>query len=215
MEIIVLTPVRILGDGLKSCFSRRSDISICAIVSELASLRESLSNFTPDLILVDVTQGIDLYDTRLIAQEYPELVMVALGLEEKRQEVIHCGKCGFSGYVARDANVDTLCKSLLDIINGRLTCPAEITKELLKALFRADLPSFETAQDYTLTRRESDVLKLIGHGYSNKEIARELVLSVATIKHHVHSILTKMKLVRRAQAMRKVREEPWLVSSSK
>jgi DNA-binding NarL/FixJ family response regulator len=215
MEIIVLTPVRILGEGLNACFSQHPDISICAIVSELAALSESLAKFTPDLILVDVTPGVDLYDIRLIAQEHPELTLVALGLAEQRQEVIACGKAGFSGYVARDANIDTLCKSLLDIVNGRLICPAEISQELLRALFRDDQPSTEPLPDFSLTRRESDVLRLIGQGYSNKEIARELTLSVATVKQHVHSLLTKMKLVRRAQAMRKVRDAPWLVSSSK
>ena len=215
MDIIVLTPVRILGEGLNACFSRRPDISICAIVSELAALSESLSKFTPDLILVDVTQGVDLYDLRSIAQEHPELALVALGLAEQRHEVIECGRAGFSGYVARDANVETLCKSLLDIVNGRLICSAEISKELLRALFRDDLTSSEPTPDYSLTRRESDVIRLIGQGYSNKEIARELMLSVATIKHYVHSILTKMKLVRRTQVMRKVRDTPWLVPPSK
>lgn len=51
-----------------------------------------------------------------------------------------------------------------------------------------------------------------GRGLSNKEIARELVLSVATVKHHVHNVLDKLKLPRRAQAMRRVRDAPWLVS---
>jgi two-component system, NarL family, nitrate/nitrite response regulator NarL len=56
------------------------------------------------------------------------------------------------------------------------------------------------------------VLQLIGRGLTNKEIARELNLSVATIKHHVHNVLEKLNLPRRAYAMRRVRERPWIAS---
>jgi len=63
-----------------------------------------------------------------------------------------------------------------------------------------------------ITAREGEVLALIGQGLSNKEIARELTLSVATVKHHVHHILEKLKLARRAEAMRRVRDAPWLAS---
>jgi len=64
--------------------------------------------------------------------------------------------------------------------------------------------------DIALTRRESEVLELLGRGFSNKEIANELCLSVATVKHHVHHVLEKLQLQRRAQAMRRVRDAPWL-----
>jgi len=64
--------------------------------------------------------------------------------------------------------------------------------------------------DFDLIRRESKVLELVGRGLSNKEIGCELSLSVATVKHHVHHILEKLKLSRRAEAMRRVRDAPWL-----
>jgi DNA-binding NarL/FixJ family response regulator len=54
------------------------------------------------------------------------------------------------------------------------------------------------------------VLELLGRGFSNKEIANELCLSVATVKHHVHHVLEKLNLQRRTEAMRRVRDAPWL-----
>jgi two-component system nitrate/nitrite response regulator NarL len=141
-----------------------------------------------------------------------DIALVALGLTEQRHEVIRCGRAGFTGYIAREAGVDTLCKALLDIIGGRLACPAEISSSLMHALFRIDAPPQEAGLDRSLTRRESDVLQLIGRGLSNKEIARELVISVSTVKHHVHNLLDKLQLQRRSQAMRRVRDAPWLVS---
>ena len=80
-------------------------------------------------------------------------------------------------------------------------------------LFRKGPHVEEPLSDPALTRREKDVLRLIGQGHSNKEIASELYLSVATVKHHVHHVLEKLNLPRRAQAMRRVRDAPWLVST--
>ena len=114
-----------------------------------------------------------------------------------------------------DANLafDELRKSLSDV-SWSTACPAEISGGLLRALFGDDLPD-ESATDASLSHRESEVLQLIGGGLTNKEIARELSLSVATVKHHVHSVLTKLQLPGRAQAMRRVRDAPWLAAGSR
>ena len=210
MRIIVLTPVRLLGDGLEACFQRRDDITVVSVVADLHALRATMESTSPDLALIDVTQGVDLYDVRSIAVEYPRVALVALGLTEQRQEVIRCGRAGFAGYVSREASIDALCKSVADVVEGRLACSPEISGGLLRALFRMGALPDETPHDAALTRREGDVLQLIGQGMSNKEIARELYLSVATVKHHVHNILDKLHLAGRAQAMRRVRDAPWI-----
>lgn len=214
MNIIVLTPVRLLGDGLAACFSTRPDMKAMAVVSDLASLRDTLSATEIDVVLIDVTQGVELFDVRAIACEWPKVRLVALGLTEQRQEVIQCGRAGFAGYVARDASIDALCSALSEIVAGRLSCPPEISGGLLRALFRRETHSEETDVALALTRRESEVLELLGRGFSNKEIANELCLSVATVKHHVHHVLEKLQLERRAQAMRRVRDAPWLARTS-
>ena len=214
MNIIVLSPVRLLGDGLAACLRSRPDMCVLAVVNELAALRDSLATTDAELVLIDVTQGIDLFDVRAIATEWPDVSLVALGLNEQRDEVIRCGRAGFAGYIARDASVDTLCKAVSEIVSGRLACSPEIAGGLLRALFRSDRTPGAFDIDLALTRRESEVLQLLGRGLSNKEIGCELFLSVATVKHHVHHVLEKLKLSRRAEAMRRVRDDPWIASPS-
>jgi DNA-binding NarL/FixJ family response regulator len=214
MNIIVLTPVRLLGDGLAACFSSRPDICAVAVVNDLANLRSTLATTEIQAVLIDVTQGIDLWDVGAIAAEWPDVALIALGLNEQRQEVIRCGRAGYAGYVPRDASIDALCKMLYEIVAGRLACPPEISSCLLRALFRSDPLSEASDSDPGLTRRESEVLELLGRGFSNKEIASELCLSVATVKHHVHHVLEKLQLQGRAQAMRRVRDAPWLGRSA-
>src|SRR5712664_3363268 len=169
MNIIVLTPVRLLGDGLAACFRSRADICVLTVVNDLASLRDSLATMEAHVVLIDVTQGVDLFDVRAIAAVWSEVALVALGLDEQRQEVIRCGRAGFAGYVARDASIDTLCKALSEIVAGRLACSPEISGSLLRALFRRDSRSaVESDLDLALTRREREVLELLGRGLSNK-----------------------------------------------
>lgn len=210
MNIIILTPVRLLGDGLTACFSGRPPLSVQAVVDDLSALRDAIGEVDVDVVLVDVSLGIDQVDVRDIAVEWPDIPLVALGLTEDRQGVIQCGRVGFAGYVARDATIDKLCAAIVDIAEGRVACPPEIAGGLIRALFHRDSRHREPSPDPGLTRRETEVLRLIGQGLSNKEIGKELCLSVATVKHHVHNVLRKLALRRRADAMRRVRDEPWI-----
>jgi two-component system nitrate/nitrite response regulator NarL len=215
MNIIVLTPVRLFGDGLAACLSMRPGITVIAVVNDLGSVRDALTITPTQAVLIDVSQGIDLFDVRAIAAEWTEVALVALGLNEQRQEVIQCGRAGFAGYIGRDATLDGLCVALSEIVAGRLACPPEIAGGLLRALFgNGPLPSTSEAE-LSLTRREGEVLALLGRGLSNKEIGSELCLSVATVKHHVHHVLGKLKLSRRAQAMRRFRDAPWIARTSR
>jgi two-component system, NarL family, nitrate/nitrite response regulator NarL len=211
MNIIILTPVRLLGDGLAACFSNHPDTTSVVVVNDIASLRDILAKTEIHVVLVDVSQGVDLYDIRAIAAEWSAVPLVALGLPEQRQEVVKCGRAGFASYVPRDASIDALYNALSDVAAGRLACPPEISGGLLRALFGREVhASEEAALNSALTSRECEVLALVGRGLSNKEIGSELCLSVATVKHHVHHVLEKLNVTRRAEAMRRVRDAPWL-----
>jgi two-component system, NarL family, nitrate/nitrite response regulator NarL len=206
MKIVIVTPIRILGEGLGACLRQRAEFSVVATVSDLEGLRTALASATVQVALIDVTQGIDIEKVRVIAAEFSSVNLVALGLKEQRQEVIHCGRAGFVGYISRDKGIDSLCASMLDIATGRLDCSAEISGGLLRALFEMEPAREVPSPCHGLTRREGEVLRLLGRGLSNKEIAHELSLSTATIKHHVHGVLGKLKVPRRALAMRRIQE---------
>lgn len=213
MNAVILTAIKLLGEGLARSLASRQDIDVIATVDNIADLRGLLLERPVEIVLVDVTQDVDLEDIRSIALAAPQVVLIALGLREQRQEVIRCGRAGFSGYVARDATVEVLAHAVREAVAGRLACPAEISNGLLRALFKSgggEQP--EGFEDPPLTRRECAVLQLIGRGLTNKEIARELGLSVATVKHHVHNVLGKLNLPRRAHAMQRVHERPWIAS---
>ncbi|MCS3499349.1 DNA-binding NarL/FixJ family response regulator [Bradyrhizobium japonicum] len=210
MRIILMTPVRLFGEGLALCLDGKDGIVVDRLVTEFGALRDALGP-SISLALIDVTAGFEIEEVRAIAVNHPAVKLVAMGIRESNDQVVLCGQAGFTAYVSRHAPLETLCDCLLAAAAGRLAMPDDIACGLMRALFRFGGVSHAPAQnDNTITKREGDVLRLLGRGFSNKEIARELDLSVATVKHHVHSILGKLGVARRTQAMRRVREAPWI-----
>lgn len=189
-------------------------MTVDAVVTDLPALRARLMCGSIDVVLIDVTQVVNPFEIRNIAGDWPGVKLVALGLAEETNAVVRAGRSGFAGYISRSSSLDSMCESLREIAAGRVALPPEIAGGLLQALFHAQPAADVTDPARPLTRREGEVLSLIGQGLSNKEIGNELCLSVATVKHHVHNLLEKLKLPCRAQAMRKVRETPWITPSA-
>jgi two-component system nitrate/nitrite response regulator NarL len=208
MVVVILTPFKLLGEGLSDCLTRQPGVRVCAVLTDVAALYAVLVSTQVDIVLVDATPGIELESVRALAMERPDIALVAFGLREQPQDVIRCGEAGFCGYIPQDASVECLYATLADVLAGRLACPAEISGGLFRALFRSREIQGGRPETESLTRRESDVLHLIGGGFSNKEIARELNISIATVKHHVHHVLEKLGVPRRAEAMRRAHEFP-------
>ena len=210
MEIVIMSAMRLLGESLAACLEGSDGLHVIAVVDRFSALREALQHAAVDLVLIDVTHDMAFDEVCAVAQAWPHVGLVAVGLNEQRDEVARCGQAGFIGYVARGGSVAALRSALCDASEGRLACPAEISLGLMRALFRPVVADTPASQNELLTRREEEVLRLLGSGLSNKEIARALDLSVATVKHHVHHILAKLNLPGRTQVMRKMRDQPWL-----
>jgi DNA-binding NarL/FixJ family response regulator len=210
MRIGILTRVRLLSDALATSLSARNhDIESISVrtIAELGRLADGAPRL--QLVLVDAIQPIDLDAIRDFHRDYPDLPLLALGLREHEADIIAHGNAGFSCYLRREDGMETLCQSVEDALAGRLNCSPEIAAAMMRALFRRGPIPVQKA-GVPLTRRENQVAALVGHALSNKEIARELALSESTVKHHVHSILSKFGISTRGQLMRNMREDVWL-----
>jgi DNA-binding NarL/FixJ family response regulator len=127
----------------------------------------------------------------------PGLRVVAVAVSELGADVIACAEAGICGYVARDGNVEHLIGAIMGALTGELVCPPQITAMLFDrvATLHSSRPPSPSGEG--LTRREREIAKLIARGLQNKEIARCLCLSNATVKNHVHNILQKLHFQRR------------------
>ena len=117
-------------------------------------------------------------------------------------------------WVPRDATLDELVGVLGMALRGETCCDSRVTRSLVDELRRRRESCEIVEAAELLTRREAETVRLLEQGYTNKEIAAELHLSVATVKNHVHAVLSKLELTRRAQVGELVRKKPWLLRSA-
>lgn len=200
MRIGIMTPVRLLGEGVALSLKALCDNAVAEVVLDLSVL-STLASRRPglDASIIDVTQAVDLGAVREFHAIHPLLPLLALGLREHESEIVAHGRAGFAGYIRRDDGPSELSRKVLDAVDGRFACSPEVAAGIMRGLFHSQPPGEPITDISMLTIREEHVARLVARGLSNKEIARDLALSESTVKHHVHSLFGKMGLSRRSQ----------------
>jgi NarL family two-component system response regulator LiaR len=168
------------------------------VVGEASNGEEAVAmahHLEPDVVLMDllmpVLDGIEA--TREIRRELPEVEVVALTSVLEDASVTGAIQAGAIGYLLKTTDADELCEAIRAAAAGQVRLAPEATARLMREVRAPESPE-------ALTEREIEVLKLIAHGKANKQIARELFIGEATVKSHVHSILSKLSVKSRTQA---------------
>jgi DNA-binding NarL/FixJ family response regulator len=209
MRIGILTPIRLIGEGVAASLRACDADFEPALVYDVRQLRALvLSSAPPRVVIVDVTQALPLEPIREFHLDFPNLPLIALGLREQETEIVAHGSAGFIGYLRREDGLDELRARVEDALGGRMFCSPEIAAGIMRGLFLRE-PHARQAPAAGLTARELHVETLVRRGLSNKEIARTLDLSESTVKHHVHAILGKRRLNSRFQLIRDSQDGGW------
>lgn len=165
-----------------------------------ASAVERAAELCPDVILMDVRlgPGIDgLEATRqIVASGLPSRILM-LTLHDDPAYVREALLAGATGYVLKDTGIEELKNSIDQVVNDRTAIPIEL---MAAAVRQADPKRSPDQLLSALTEREREVLKGVACGQTNKEIARQLAISPATVKAHVERIIAKLGVADRTQA---------------
>lgn len=202
IRLIIMSSVRLVREGLATTLRGRDGVVVVDAVDPGQSGIARIANAEPDVVLVDVgeTDPDTAAAARLIKAVSPDAKLVAFGLDEIDDDVFACAAAGFSGYVPRESGGDELHRALVDAMEGRMHCAPHITAAMFNRLAGL-LREHDAAEPLpSLTSRESEILALVQQGRSNKEIARQLAISAATVKNHIHNILQKLQVNRHGQA---------------
>jgi DNA-binding NarL/FixJ family response regulator len=152
----------------------------------------------PDVVLMDLqmTPMDGIETTRRLRELHPGTEVVALTSFAERDRVRRALESGASGYLLKDSEPDEVAAAVRAAFRGELQLDPAVTRPLLETLAE------DKADDLTavLTSRELEVLRLVGAGKANKEIAKELVISERTARTHVSNVLRKIGVSSRTQA---------------
>ena len=160
----------------------------------------------PDNLAIEITRSI-----KAASQQTKVIVLVP----DDHNGLLACISAGVHGCVLERASLEDLDLSISKALQGETVCSPDFAATIFSELSRVtSAPSWQTpasASRARLTQRELEVLELLAKRSSNKQIAKELCLSLYTVKNHVHNILEKLSVDSRLEAVDYARRENWLV----
>jgi len=207
-ETLVVSAICFLRQSLVEILSRAPEVRVTGEAASLDRALEVARATHPAIVLLDAAFPGGTQSAQMIGAAAPDASLIALGIRETEQDVLTWAEAGAAGYVPNTASVDDLIGLIGQISRGEQTCPSNIAGSLLRrvaASRRAEAPAPPAGPP--LTRREIEIIGLLSEGLSNKDIARRLRISLGTTKSHVHNLLGKLGLPRRADVM--ARMGPW------
>jgi two-component system, NarL family, nitrate/nitrite response regulator NarL len=195
----IISDVRLYREGIAGALSHRGRISVAAVASSIDEAFGLLAEVRPDVIVVDMAMRGSLDAVRVLSARLPETKIVAFAVDDLEAQIASCAEAGISGYVPCDASIDDLEAMIESVSREESPCSPRVAAALFRHI--ATLASGVRASTATaLSQREQQILTLIRSGLSNKEIAHKLNIEVATVKNHVHNLLTKLGVSTRAEA---------------
>ena len=205
IRALVVSDVRLYREGLADALRRSGRVEVVGTASDSDGSVARARELAPDAVLVDLTLPRWEQAVRAIVAAGEDARVVVLGVHEVEDEVVACAEAGVSGYVTREASLDELVEVVESVARGESLCSPRISALLLRRVTEVAGRDRSAAAADRLTPREAEIVGLIDEGLSNKQIAGRLSIELASVKNHVHSILEKLQVERRAQAAAQLR----------
>ena len=209
VRVLLVDDQSLLRMGFRMVLEAEDDIEVVGEAADGASALSMVRAMKPDVVLMDVRMpGMDgIEATAKVVAEHPAsrvLILTTFDLDEYAFAGL---RAGASGFLLKDTRPADLAAAIRTVAAGDAVVSPRVTKRML-ALFATQMPSAATADGAAgderlarLTTREAEVFQLLARGLSNAEIADELVVSETTVKTHVGSILAKLGVRDRVQAV--------------
>jgi DNA-binding NarL/FixJ family response regulator len=195
-RIVIAEDQKILREGLRSLLGANSDYEVIGEAENGLEAIRLVRDTTPDLVLLDLSMPrLDgLSAMRDIKKLCPETKILALTVHTDEEYVLEAFREGADGYCLKDAGRAELRMSIESVLSGKPYFSPGISEKVLEGYLEGRKKLKSTSSWETVTRREREVLKLIGEAYTNKEIADLLSISVKTVEKHRSNIMEKLDL---------------------
>jgi DNA-binding NarL/FixJ family response regulator len=211
LKVLIADDQRILREGLATLVGLESDMEVVGTASDGQEAYAMALECHPDVVLMDIRMPVvdGVEGTRLIRRIAPEIKVLILTTFDDSELILQALEAGANGYLLKDMPVEAIVSAIRTVYNGGTVLEREVTAKLLHELAKLQESSLHEAQPLSeqtppgiddLTKRELEVLMLLGQGLNNKEISDRLFVSEGTAKNHVSNIMNKLNLRNRTQA---------------
>jgi two-component system, NarL family, nitrate/nitrite response regulator NarL len=218
IRLVLASDSRLYCEGLERVFREAAGIAIVATAGDAAGALEYIRALSPDVVLLDMGMGEAFAIARMVPSVSRGTRIVALGMPEVEADVLVCAEIGIAGYVPRTGSARDAFEAVHAAARGEVRCSPKVAGFLFRHIASLSGQRPNTDPVAGLTAREAQILRLLQQGLSNKMISRQLGIELPTVKNHVHSVLTKLGVHRRAEAVsllqRREQREPRTASES-
>lgn len=206
IRVMIVDDQPLVRDGLAMLLNLRTEIEVAGTAGDGLEALEKAKQLQPDIVLMDIrmprTNGVE--GTSLLREHMPNVKVLMLTTFKDSELIFDALEQGASGYLLKDMSTDIIVQAILTVHAGGVVLPQDVTVQILQELKKTKV--IETEKKSIpgvmgqLTERESEVLRELGYGLSNKEIAEKLYITEGTVKNHVSNLISKLELRDRTQA---------------
>jgi NarL family two-component system response regulator LiaR len=195
IRILIADDHSVVRQGLKMFLALDPELEVVGEASNGEEALRRAHELEPDVVLMDLLMPVmdGTVATAAIRRELPDTEVIALTSVLDDSAIYGAMRAGAIGYLLKDTEADNLCQAIRAAAAGQVQLSPAVASRLMREVPPPQDPD-------PLTERETEVLRLLARGKSNKEIAAELVIGEKTVKTHVSNILGKLNVPSRTQA---------------
>ena len=195
-RIFIAEDHTILREGLKALLNASDDLEVVGEAEDGLNAIRKMKEVNPDLALLDLSMpkmdGLSVI--KEISKQCPDTSILALTMHKDEEYVLEAFQSGANGYCIKSSSHDELLVAIHAVLSGKTYVSPEISDKVMEGYLETKRRVKEKSSWDMLTQREKEVLKLVGEGYRNKEIADYLCISVKTVEKHRANIMQKLDL---------------------
>ena len=218
IKVLLVDDQTLIRQGIRLLLEMEPDIQVVGQAADGRAAVEQVEILHPDVVLMDVRmpEMDGVAATRALSARHPEVKVIILTTFEDDETVFEGLKAGARGYLLKDISSEEMAQAVRKVAAGEALIQSRLTRKVLAEFSRLATATYRQATPKTaavaevlpvpLTERELQVLQALAHGLSNREIADSLVITEGTVKNHVSSLIDKLGVRDRTQAVLKAQE---------
>jgi len=199
IKILIVEDQAIVRKGIRMILEQDPQLAVIGEAMNGMEALELLEEELPDLILLDIRmpEMDGVMTVKAIRKKWPEVKILVLTTFNDDEAALETLKDGVNGFMLKTSEPEKLIQSIHSCLSGVLILHEEVAARMVPRLSGRKVE--KPADEWSLTERELDIVKLVGAGKTNKEIAQQLYLSIGTVKNHITNILQQSGLRDRTQ----------------
>ncbi|RAV17389.1 response regulator [Paenibacillus contaminans] len=220
IKLVLADDHQLFREGVKRIINMEQGLEVVGECGDGIQVIELCNELKPDIVLMDINMPVEngVVATEKLKEFFPETKVIILSIHDDESYVFETLRKGASGYLLKDMEAESLINAIHSVVAGHAYIHPKVTGKLINQLRRMTYldevgvaasgtavkeagVKFVHSSNNPLTRREAEVLRLMAEGKSNKGIGEFLFISEKTVKNHVSSILQKMEVDDRTQAV--------------